>query len=204
VVLIGLVVFLNSRSTQIPVKTLDLPADWINGTSMGDPAATVTVQAWEDFLCPHCRDWTAQIEPQLVEEYVKTGKIRFEYRHLPLQNFEPGSMLGAQASLCAADQNAFWPYHDVLFGPAHNRGQAGFTFEALTDFANEVGLNEADFVQCLSSQRHRPALDEARQQASQMQINSTPTVLINGARIDNPFDYTALKAQIDALVGSDE
>jgi protein-disulfide isomerase len=203
VVLIGLVVVLNSRSTRIPVKTLDLPDEWIDGTAIGDPTAPVTVEAWEDFLCPHCRNWTAQIEPQLVEEFVKTGKIRFVFRHLPLQGFAPGSFMGAQASLCAADQDAFWPYHDALFGTAHNRGQAGFTFEALTDLADEVGLDERDFVQCMSSQRHSSTVNESLQQASQLQLTATPSVLINGTRIADPFDFAAIRTQIDALVASE-
>jgi protein-disulfide isomerase len=203
VALIGLVVMMNNRQTRIEVTTLDLPETWIAGTTLGDPAAPVTIQVWEDFLCPHCRDWTAQIKPQLVDDYIQSGQVRLEFHHLPLPSFEPGSSLGAQASLCAADQGAFWPYHDLLFGTAHNRGQAGFTFTALGEYANQLGLDRTRFTQCLSNQTHAVTINASRQTASQLGLQSTPSVLINGARIDNPFDYAAMQAQLDGLIGAE-
>jgi protein-disulfide isomerase len=147
VALIAIVVIANNRQDTIPVTTLDLPAGWISGTSLGNPEAKVTVQAWEDFLCPACAQWTAQVKPQLIEEYIKPGAVRLEFHHFPLDVHAPGSYMGAQAGECAAQQNQFWPYHDALFQAQKSQGQAGFTLNSLTRLAAELGLDQSQFSQ---------------------------------------------------------
>src|SRR5688500_4132917 len=83
VLVVVLAVALSNRPTSIAVETPDLPAEWLVGTTMGDPNAPVTVQAWEDFMCPACRQWTSTIEPQLIDEYIKTGVVRLEFHQFP-------------------------------------------------------------------------------------------------------------------------
>jgi protein-disulfide isomerase len=202
VLLIGLVVYLNSRPTVIPVTELNVPADWVERTTLGDPNAQVTVQVWEDFLCPHCQNWTAQVKPQLVEQYIDTGLARLEFRNMPLPGFQPGSGMGAQASQCAADQGKFWPFHDALFDAGRTRGQTGFTYNALVEMATRVGLDTADFQECMSSQRHASTLGAIAQEANELQVNSTPTMFINGKRIADPFNFSLIQAEIDALLAS--
>jgi protein-disulfide isomerase len=200
VVLIGLVIYLNSRPAPVSVTELDLPAGWVNGASLGNPDAPVTIQAWEDFLCPACAQWSAVIKPQLQAQYIDAGHVRLEFHQLPLPSHEPGTSMAAHASLCAADQNQFWPYHDALFAAASSRGQAGFTLNALTDTARQVGLDDRAFSQCMSSQRHRPAIDASLLEAQRLQLQSTPSLLVNGERVDNPFDFAAIQTRIDALL----
>ncbi|HMN27004.1 MAG TPA: DsbA family protein [Caldilineaceae bacterium] len=202
IALIGLVIWANNRPSGTPASKVDLPADWVTGMSMGDPAAKVVVQAWEDFLCPHCQDWTATVEPKLVDEYVKTGKIRFEYHPLPLQGFQPASGMAAHSAFCAADQNSFWPYHDLLFATAASRGQAGFSLDVLVQNAKELGLDTAQFQQCMTSQQHSADVEASLAEASQLGLSSTPSLLINGKRMGNPFDYATIQAEIDQLVGA--
>ncbi len=198
---VGLIV-LSNRPTATPLAALDLPDAWINGTSLGDPAAPVTVQAWEDFLCPHCQEWTSGIEPTLINDYVKSGKIRFEFRPFPLQGFEPGSRWGALAGECAAEQNEFWPYHDRIFEAARQQGQAGLTFEKLVEYAAEAGLDKQALSQCLSSQTTLPAVETAKEQATTLGLAGTPFIVINGVPSKNAFDYPTLQAEIDSALGT--
>src|SRR5689334_5639443 len=121
-VVVAAIAFQN-RPAAITVGAPDVQADWLNGTVMGNPEAPVTIQAWEDFVCPACRQWTTTVEPKLIQEYIKTGKVKVEFHQFPLSIHAPGSDMAAQASLCANDQNAFWPMHNRLF-PAQDQGQA--------------------------------------------------------------------------------
>ncbi len=198
---VGLIIWSNSSSAT-PIASLDLPDAWINGTSLGDPAATVTVQAWEDFLCSHCQDWTSSIEPNLINDYVKSGKIRFEFRPFPLQGFEPGSRWGALASECAAEQNAFWPYHDRLFEAARQQGQAALTFEKLIEYGSEVGLDNQALTQCLTNQATLPAVEASMEQAKALGLTGTPYIVVNGTPSKNGFDYPTLQAEIDRALGA--
>ena len=188
VLVVVLAIALSNRPQAVVVAAPDLPAEWLVGTTMGDPEAPVTIQAWEDFMCPACRQWTAEVEPQLLEEYIKTGQVRLEFRQFPLSIHAPGAELAAQASLCANDQSAFWPYHNRLF-PAQDQGQAGFTIDALTRYANELGLDSRAFTDCVSSQQYRQQVADSGNEALSLGLDATPSILVGGVRMNDPFDY---------------
>ena len=80
----------------------------------GDPDAPVTIVEFSDFQCPYCGRFAADAGRQIHEQYVETGLVRFGYQHFAFLG--PESQKAAEASECAAEQGAFWPYHDKLFG----------------------------------------------------------------------------------------
>ncbi len=201
VLLVVLAVALNSRQSAVAVQAPDVQADWLNRNVMGDPNAPVTVYLWEDFLCPACRQWTASVEPQLVEEYVKPGKVKLEFRQFPLSGHAPGSNMAAMASLCAADQNAFWTYHSRLFA-AQDRGQPGYVLDALVQYADELGLDSRAFLQCMSSQQYRDEVAASANEALTLGLNATPSILVGDTLMTNPFDYNELKAAIDSQLAA--
>lgn len=201
VLLVVLAVALNSRQSAIAVEAPDVPAEWLNRNVMGDPNAPVTVHMWEDFLCPACRQFTSTIEPQLVEEYVKPGKVKLEFRQFPLSGHAPGSNMAAMASLCAADQNAFWTYHNRLFA-AQDRGQPGYVLDALVQYADELGLDSRAFLQCMSGQQYRDEAAASASEALTKGLNATPSVLVGETLMNNPFDYNELKGLIDSQLAA--
>jgi protein-disulfide isomerase len=197
VLVVVLAVALSSRPATISVEAPDLPAEWLTGTTMGSPDAPVTIQAWEDFMCPACRQWTTNVEPQLIEDYVKTGQVRIEFHQFPLSIHAPGAEMAAQASLCANDQGSFWPYHNRLF-PAQDQGQAGYTIDALVRYADELGLDSRALMDCMSSQKYRDQVTASVNEAIALGLNATPSILVNGVRMENPFDYEGeMKSLID-------
>jgi protein-disulfide isomerase len=204
VLVVVLALALSNRPTAVAVEAPDLPAEWLVGTTMGNPDAPVTIQAWEDFMCPACRQWTSTIEPQLIEDYIKPGTVRLEFHQFPLSIHAPGAELGAQASLCANEQGAFWPYHNRLF-PAQDQGQAGFTIDSLVRYADELSLDSRAIMDCLSSQKYRTEVAASVNEAIGMGLNATPSVLVNGVRMTNPFDYEGeMKALIENALAESE
>ena len=203
--LIALAVFLNRPGrSAASVEAPDVPTEWVERNVLGNPEAVVTVQTWEDFMCPACQQWAAQMKPRVMEEYVDTGLVKLEFRHLPLPSHSPGAQMGAMAAECAADQEAFWPYHDVLFIEAGNRGQAGMTLERLNGYANDLGLNEGEFLQCMNAQRYWDDVNASVNEAFANGVSSTPTIFINGQAMANPFDYNEFKANVDRLLEAAE
>ncbi|MGL4649879.1 MAG: DsbA family protein [Caldilineaceae bacterium] len=197
VALVVLVLFLNNRQTTPTATALaDVPAEWIDGDKLGSPDAPVVISMYEDFLCPACQQWTAQVKPQLVEQFVKTGQVRLEFNQFPLQQHNPGAIMASQASLCAADQNLFWPYHDRVFQAAASRGQAGTTFEALLGDAGEVGLDEEAMRSCMTNLTHQQTVVDSMNRVAQLGLSSTPSILINDQLMANPFNYNELVAAI--------
>lgn len=196
-VVVGSIILSNRPSTK-PIAAPDVPANWINRTTLGNPDAKVTVQAWEDFLCPHCQRWSTEIEPKLFTDFIKTGKARLEFHQFPLQSHEPGASMAALASECAADQNAFWPYQEKLFS-VQDQDQAGYVLEKLTAYATELNLDTSKFSQCMSGLQHQGEVTASVNQAIKLGLDSTPSILVNGKKLDNPYDYAALTTTINQL-----
>lgn len=200
-IVVTIIVLNEQRTVSAPVAQPDVPIDWINRTSLGSPDAPVVVQLWEDFLCPACQTFSRTVKPQIVEEYVQTGKVRLVFNHFPLQQHAPGSFLTALAAECAADQNLFWPYHDKAFQVISVEQQRGATYEKLTEFARASGLNVNDFQACMTAQRHQPAINASLAQAGQLGLRFTPSIIVDGQLLENS-SYPSIKAAIDTALAA--
>jgi protein-disulfide isomerase len=170
------------------LANLNYPPELMDGTSLGKKDAKVTIQMFEDFTCPHCLEFTAQIEPPMVEQLVKTGDARLEFHYLPLRQSSVPIMVAAQ---CAADQNKFWDYSKRLFTeqaiadalPAAQVGPAlniAFGQAKLTEYATDLGIDAPSFTNCLSSDAPlQRVLDDSRLSES-YGMTGTPSFAING------------------------
>lgn len=207
--LAGLLAVILAAATDNESTSVELPdysgisSAWQNRNILGDPDAPVTVQAWEDFRCPACTAFNQRVKPGLVDNYISSGKVKLEFRHFPLQQHEPGASLAAQASECAADQGRFWVYHDRVF-QATSSGANAFLMERLIDYAGELDLDRDTFTSCLTNQEHMLTISESLQAARTAGHTSTPTVLVDGVRVDNPLDYGTVSAAIDRRLSFDQ
>lgn len=201
--LIVFVIALNIWNSQptVSTKPLDIQTGWVDRNSIGNPDAKIVVEAYEDFLCPHCGEFTAQVEPRLFDEYVKTGKVRFVYRTFPLQGFEPGASIAANAAMCAADQGQFWQMHDQLFA-SQNKGMGYYEPENLAKTAAALGMNSGQFTDCLNSLKYSSEIRQTSNDGIALGVQGTPTIFVNGTLLSNGADYSALKAELDRLLAT--
>lgn len=165
----------------------DFPAEMASGMKLGSDDAPIKLTQYEDFQCPHCLNYTANQEPMIINEYVKTGKVQIEFQNLPLIGKE--SVPAATASMCAADQDKFWDYAAKLFLVQAEAGQATtervdvgrFSDSKLKQYAGEVGLDQAKFESCLANPAEKTdQLLEAQRTAGGLGISGTPGFVING------------------------
>lgn len=194
-------VIANQPAAAVASDYNEIPAEWISRNSIGNPDAVVVLQGWEDFLCPACASWAQNVKPKLMDDYIRAGKVRLEYRYFPLSQHEPGASVSAQAAECAADQGAFWPMHDKLFA-GQNSGAAAFSAERMITYAEDLGLDSRVFTQCLTGQEHFESVRASLNQAMSLSLNSTPSLLINDVLMDNPMDYAAITTEIDRLLAA--
>jgi protein-disulfide isomerase len=143
------------------------------------------------------------VEPQLEEQYVKTGKIRFVYQHFAFIGGDNGeSVRAAEASECANDQGKFWEYHDLLFANQGGENVGAFSDTNLKKFAVQSGLNTDTFNTCYDNRSRRGIITDSNGQARGLGINGTPTVFVIGpdgkrVTVTNAIDFNSLKAVID-------
>ena len=113
---------------------------------------------------------------------VRTGIARFEYRHYVI--FGAQSEFSAISTECGADQGAFWQFHD-----AYMSGRAAlYARTGAIGLAEDLGLDAEEFTTCIDEQRHLPAIEAVQRQARQDGIGGTPTVLVNGRRVNANAD----------------
>ena len=173
-----------------------------NGREMGDANAPVTIEIYSDFQCPACRQFATSVEPQIVQQYVTTGKVHLIYRHFPFLGDE--SMLAARASMCAAEQNLFWDYHAILFANLAGENQGTFRQENLLAFANAIGVDPGAFPACVEAKRYQSIIDEDLQQGKSKGVTGVPSVFVDDKLI-TPGHLPGLKDMqeaIDAALGS--
>jgi protein-disulfide isomerase len=167
----------------------------------GDADAPVTVLEFGDFQCPFCRQFREGTLAAIEADYLEGGQVRIAYHHKAFLGSE--SLLAAEASECAADQGAFFAYHDLLYANQGAENQGHLTTDLLRTFAQDLGLDGAVFATCLLDREHQATVQAANARADSVGARSTPTVLINGVRVANPLDTAAVRATIEAaLAGS--
>jgi protein-disulfide isomerase len=122
--------------------------------------------------------------------------VRFGYVHFAFLG--PESQWAAEASECAADQDAFWEYHDKLFESQSGENQGAFTKDNLKRWAGELGLDTRAFDECLDSGKYASLIDQESQAAQALGVRSTPTFLINGQPLIGAQPFEVFQQSIEA------
>lgn len=169
IVLGGIVAWRNAG--RVPVEevvaatppNLDGPAD-----------APVQIVEFGDFGCPACRAWhNAGIKQQLKAAY--GDQISFEFRHFPVITAQ--SPQAAEAAQCAAEQGAFWQYHDYIY---EQTPQSALSSSELKEYAAAIGLNQDGFASCLDSGKYQDYVLRDQRAAVAAGARGTPSFYING------------------------
>ncbi|WP_295624293.1 thioredoxin domain-containing protein [uncultured Corynebacterium sp.] len=143
----------------------------------GDVDAPVVIVNYSDWRCPFCAKFARDMEPTLTEEYVDTGKVRIEWRDMPI--FGDQSMLGARAGRAAAEQDKFHDFHRVVMAAAPERGHAELTEQTLMDFAEEAGIPDLEkFRADFTSDRFDEAIEADAEEGALYGVNTTPTFIV--------------------------
>lgn len=166
--------------------------------TMGDPNAPIHIIEYGDFQCPYCLRFWSETEPQLIEEYVNTGKVYFEFRAFPILGDE--SFLAAEAAYCAGDQNQFWEYHDILFTNWTGENVGDFTQEKLIQYAEVLGLNVVEFESCLVEEKYKSKVEQDKAEGEAAGVYATPTFFINGHIVEGAQPFEVFKHVIEELL----
>jgi protein-disulfide isomerase len=182
---IGGVLYSNARKNQtagqdIPVKSSaaanpvpDYPVTRDGVTVIeGKPDAKATVDFYEDFLCPVCREFE-DTNASAIQAKIKDGSLQARYHMVIILNGRsdpPGySLDAANAALCAADAGRFPAFHDSLYGKQPEEGARGYDNAQLTKLGTDLGITSPDFKSCVDSGKYKQQIQSANDQ-----ITSTP------------------------------
>ncbi len=151
---------------------------------VGKDDAKLTIDLYEDFLCPACGSFKKAYGDQIKQE-IEAGNLKVRYHTLPFlirfSDPEGYSRDSANAALCAADEDKFWEYHETLFLRQPEEGGPGHTKEELVKLGTDLGITGDAFKQCVDSGARegdaQAGLDAVRATGK---FEGTPTVMKDG------------------------
>lgn len=171
----------------------------------GNPDAKVTVVVYDDFQCPYCAQMHHTLFPDLLKAY--SDRVRFIYKDYPLYEIHPWANHAAVDAGCLATQNpeAFWDFADyVHFNQGEIKGQnrkIEAQFAALDQAAVEQGRKHSldlDKLQFCVQKQDDSSVKASVKEAEALGVNSTPTLFINGEKVD----YAAPEAEVRGFFDS--
>jgi protein-disulfide isomerase len=166
-----------------------------NGTTLGNPQAKVTLYEFADLQCPFCREYTRDgAFHQLVEKYVKPGKVKMEWRNLTFIGGD--SVTAARAAAAAGAQNRLWQFIDLFYANQGTENTGYVTDKFIEDIAKAAGVDTAKLNSDISAPFVEEQLSTAQNEASKFGINSTPSFLIQvGNEKPQKLDYKDFKIE---------
>ncbi len=157
---------------------------FVEGTSLGSQDAPVVIEEYSDFQCVYCRYFHENMLPQIIATYIANGQVRYEYRQFAILGRE--SNAAANASLCAAEQDRFWEYADLLFANQTDVDSGTFSSARLLAFAETLDLDQNEFLSCVSEGRYTSRVEAESAAAIANGVKSPTTFIINGNIIQGP------------------
>ena len=186
--------------TATPTPTPDVMKDLLASArhSQGLDDAPVTIIEFSDFKWSYCGRFANDSLSRIREEYVDTGKVRFVYKQYAILG--PESVRGSEATECAAEQDSFWPFHDVLFTDL-STNHSSLTDDKLIEFAEQLELDTESFGTCLASGRFSDLITQDRTSIQELGVRGTPAFLINGIYISGAQPYEVFQEVIEEQLG---
>ena len=139
---------------------------------LGDPNAKVTVTEFLDLQCPICAEASKQTLPTLINDYVRTGKVKLQARTLHF--IGPDSARAARAAAAAQEQGRLWPFVEAFYAAQGAENSGYVTDGFLRDVADAAGANPDKVVDGTSDQ----GMAKADAEAAKLGVNSTPTFTV--------------------------
>ena len=170
-------------------KIVDVSAD--DDAVKGAKNALVTIIEFSDYDCPFCGRHFRETLPQIIKEYVDTGKVKLVFRDFPL-SFHENAQKAAEAAECAGEQEKYWEMHDKLF-----ENQDALDVSSLKTYSQQIGLNTREFNKCLDSGEMADEIKKDISDGESAGVSGTPAFFINGRFLSGAQPFSAFKQIID-------
>jgi len=161
------------------------------GDVLGRADAPATLLVFEDPQCPYCRQWSLDTLPSVVDTFVKTGRVKLEWRGIAI--IGSNSVAGLRAAYAAGAQNRLWNLVEQLYERQGDENSGWITKAVLRDAARAAGVNAARMLAAADSAAVTAQLRQAARDAQQQKVPGTPTfVLVRPPGLPQPLNVSGL------------
>ena len=167
---------------------------------LGEEEAPVTIVEFGDFKCPSCKAWGESVYPALVKEYIETGKVKFSFVNVLFHGEESTLASIAAESVLQRNPEVYWDFHNALFDaqPVEDHHALWVTPERILEIAS--GFPEIEQTLLKEDMEQQTTMENVKideELVREAGVSMTPTIVINGKVMENPFDYDAIKEAIE-------
>ena len=177
-------------------------------TSLGSPLlgsldAPVTIIEFGDYQCPNCKKWFLSTKPDIVTNYIDTGKVNLVF--IDIAFLGKDSVPASIASYCAEEQGKYWDYHSFLYSNQMSIDNGWANSDSLKGYAYNLGLNMDMFVSCLDSEKYLKRVQFNTEEAQNNGVTGTPTFFIIGPdgtqeKIVGPQPFSVFEKVIESML----
>ena len=206
VLLIAIAMLSHGRTDPAPTTALvepraPVPADLVDGLALGRADAPVVLEVYGDYQCPVCGRYARDYLPRLVSDLVAPGTLRIVDRPIAfLGTGDPDeSVDAAVGAACAARQDRYWDFHDLMMWNQSGENRGAFSRTRLFAMADRIGLDRAAFDACFGDPSVARSVGLETNAATSAGIASTPTFVVNGQRVVGLVAYEDLAGLIRGL-----
>ena len=160
--------------------------------TLGPDHAPVTLVEYGDFECPNCKQASTAVK-LLLERFDE--RVRFVYRHFPLEDVHPHALLAAEAAECAGGQGKFWQMHELLFA-----NQEHLKLKQLHGYAEQIGLDMARYTAEMDDHVYLQRVREHIESGLKSGVRGTPGFFVNGRIHDVSFGIRTLFDAVEAVL----
>ncbi len=158
--------------------------------AVGDEKAPVTVIEYASMTCPHCATFHQTTYPELKKRYIDTGKVRFIFREFPLDQLALAAFMLARC----AGPDKYFPMIDTLF-QQQKEWVTQKPLQPLLAIARQAGMSEQAFNECLQDKKLIDGIEDVRQRAMKLNVQSTPSFFVNGKPMRGSFSIEEFEKQ---------
>lgn len=170
------------------------------GRVQGNESAKVWVIEISDMQCPYCKEWNQKVYPQLYDEFIKTGKIRFAYINFPL-TMHSHARDAARSAMCASVQGKFWEMKKSIFDSQDKWSSMKDAKSFFEGLAKDTGVDMDAWKSCLDSKSVNAVIDADVRKAKAQNVRSTPSLLIANRLVSGAVPMEDLRKMINAALG---
>ena len=188
----------NKKSENNKTETNIESSGEIQRIVIGDKNAKITIMAFESFTCSHCANFHKDVYPELKKDFLDKGLAKIEFRHFPL---DAAAFNASKVSLCKNDGNP-----DILESLYANQLKwvRGNSIEEanknLKKYLIDEGFN-INFEKCINNKEIEDfVLNDRIDGTKNFKVNSTPTIIINNKKFEEPLTYKNLKKALEKLI----
>jgi protein-disulfide isomerase len=183
---IVLIVFAAASRGTVSAPVASAPTTYAetitHGEALGRADAQVRLDVWSDFQCPFCGQFARSYLPRLVSDFVVGGQLLIVPHDIDIlgRGADNESVAAAVAASCAADQDRYWQYHDLLFWNQDGENRGAFSSARLEAMADRLQLERRTWDGCRADGTRVKTVAATTSAAMAAGINSTPTLVLNG------------------------